>query len=80
MTFYFLLKGEDKNHIMYDANILGYSTKKAFYPEQGLQRLMKISEKFPKLLKDVSIYDDNNEVHTIEKFLEIISKLIIIQQ
>jgi len=79
MTYYFLLEGEDPEHVIYDANTLGHSTKKTFYPERGLQRLMKISDQLPELLEKITIHSDGNKTYTINEFLKIISKLIIIQ-
>ena len=76
MTFYILFDGEEKNNLMFDANIIGEASDKAFYPSRGFTRLFRAVNDLPvSEVEKIRIFDETDKAYTIEGFLKILSKL-----
>ena len=72
MIYYILLPGDTEENLMYDSNILGETSFKTFWPNQGLGALMNISANNPELLPNVKIIDEQRKTYTLEEFLAIL--------
>lgn len=78
MSQYFIfMPGDKEKDALLDTNLLGEASFKTFYPGAGLSALMRIVEKRPELLTQVTIKTDRNESLTVEEFLTRIQPLKI---
>lgn len=78
ISYYILLPGDSLDNLMYETNLLGESDLNgSFWPGQGLQALMNISNTNPDLLVDIKILTDKNKTITVENFLKDLQKLKI---
>ena len=77
MTYYIIMKDDNPEDVMYDANQLGESSFDSFYPGAGLSGLMNIVEKSPTLLPTLRIIKQTGEQITVEQFLTEIQPLRI---
>jgi hypothetical protein len=78
MRYYIIMPDDDGNED-YSTNILGESSFKNFWADQGFEILVRLIEKYPDTLETVKIKDDQSKEYSIEDFLNITSKLNIIR-
>ena len=77
MTYYLLLEGDTEEDALYDSNILGDESFGVFYPEQGMDVLMKLANNKSKVLEHIRIKDEVGKSYTLEDFISILDKLKI---
>ena len=70
---------DDDGNEDYSTNMLGESSFKNFWADQGFEILVRLIEKYPDTLETVKIKDDQSKEYSIEDFLNITSKLNIIR-
>jgi len=70
---------DDDGNEDYSTNILGESSFKNFWADQGFEILVRLIEKYPDTLETVQIKDEKSKEYSIEDFLNITSKLNIIR-
>ena len=75
MQYYILLPGDTEKDAMLDPNLLGESSFGTFYAGMGLKALMKMVDRKPEMLKDVTIKTDTNQTLSVEGFLTQIQNL-----
>ena len=75
MQYYILLPGDTEKDTMLDTNLLGESSFGTFYAGMGLKALMKMVDRKPEMLKDVTIKTDTNQTLSVEGFLTQIQNL-----
>ena len=75
MQYYILLPGDTEKDAMLDTNLLGESSFGTFYAGMGLKALMKMVDRKPEMLKDVTIKTDTNQTLSVEGFLTQIHNL-----
>jgi len=75
MQYYILLPGDTEKDAMLDTNLLGESSFGTFYAGMGLKALMKMVDRKPDMLKDVTIKTDTNQTLSVEGFLTQIQNL-----
>ena len=78
MRYYIIMPDDDGNED-YSTNILGESSFKNFWADQGFEILVRLIEKYPDTLETVQIKDEKSKEYSIEDFLNITSKLNIIR-
>ena len=79
MIYYILLPDDTDEGVQYSTNVLGESSFKNFWADQGFEILVRLIEKYPDTLDTVKIKDDQSKEYSIEDFLNITSKLNIIR-
>lgn len=79
MQYYILLPSDTEKDAMLDTNQLGESSFGKFYPGLGLKALMKMVDRNPEMLKDVTIKTDSNQSLSVEGFLTQIQNLKVVQ-
>jgi len=79
MTYYMTLNDDSSDIIQYDVGILGETTKKSFYPNRGFERFKNIINLHPEKIPEMNIFDDNEKKYSAEQFINIISKLKIME-
>ena len=77
MTYYLLLDGDTEKEAYFSSNILGDESFGVFYPEQGMDVLMKLANNKSKVLEHIRIKDEVGKSYTLEDFISIIDKLKI---
>ena len=77
--YYILLPDDSNEDAQYSTNILGESSFKNFWADQGFGILERLIHKYPDTLDSITIKDEKSKTYTIEEFLGVISKLNIIQ-
>tara|TARA_B110000285_G_C14538258_1_gene343834 strand:+ start:71 stop:307 length:237 start_codon:yes stop_codon:yes gene_type:complete len=77
--YYILLPDDSNEDAQYSTNILGESSFKNFWADQGYGILERLIHKYPDTLSSITIKDEKSKTYTIEEFLGVISKLNIIQ-
>ena len=78
MTYYILFPNETKENLIYDANILGESTKTTFYPNRGFYRFTRaINELNEESIIKIQLFDEQDKQYNVEQFLKLLSKLTI---
>jgi hypothetical protein len=75
MQYYILLPGDTEKDAMLDTNLLGESSFGTFYAGMGLKALMRMVDRKPEMLKDVTIKTDTNQTLSVEGFLTQIQNL-----
>ena len=75
MQYYILLPGDTEKDAMLDTNLLGESSFGTFYAGLGLKALMRMVDRKPEMLKDVTIKTDTNQTLSVEGFLTQIQNL-----
>ena len=78
MQYYILMPGDSESDCINETNLLGESSFRNFYSGTGLKVLMRIVDKRPKLLTQVTIKTDTNKTLSVEEFLTEIQGLKII--
>lgn len=77
MRYYIALPGDNQNSLSSPNNVLGEDSFDTFHAENGFRALRNIISKYPEVLKDISIIDDNMRSYSVEEFLDIIKKFKI---
>ena len=75
MEYFILLPGDSKDDLIDDVNRLGERSFGVFWASQGLNILMKISQKHPEKLSEISIIDSKSRSYTVEEFVNLIEVL-----
>ena len=78
MQYYIMLPGDTEADCINETNLLGDSSFGTFYSGTGMKVLMRIVDKRPKLLTEVTIKTDTNKTLSVEEFLKDIEGLKII--
>ena len=79
MMYYILLPDDTEEGVQYSTNVLGESSFKNFWAEQGFEILERLINKYPDTLNEVKIKDEKSKQYTVEEFLKNIGKLNIIK-
>ena len=79
MIYYILLPDDTEEGVQYSTNVLGESSFKNFWAEQGFEILERLINKYPDTLNEVKIKDEKSKEYTVEEFLKNIGKLNIIK-
>ena len=79
MMYYILLPDDTEEGVQYSTNVLGESSFKNFWAEQGFAILERLINKYPDTLNEVKIKDEKSKEYTVEEFLKNIGKLNIIK-
>lgn len=79
MMYYILLPDDTEDGVQYSTNVLGESSFKNFWAEQGFEILERLVNKYPDTLNEVKIKDEKSKEYTVEEFLDIIEKLNLIK-
>jgi len=79
MMYYILLPDDTEEGVQYSTNVLGESSFKNFWAEQGFEILERLINKYPDTLNEVKIKDEKSKEYTVEEFLKNIGKLNIIK-
>ena len=79
MMYYILLPDDTEDGVQYSTNVLGESSFKNFWAEQGFEILERLVNKYPDTLNEVKIKDEKSKDYTVEEFLDIIEKLNLIK-
>jgi hypothetical protein len=79
MMYYILLPDDTEEGVQYSTNVLGESSFKNFWAEQGLEILERLVNKYPDTLNEIKIKDEKSKDYTVEEFLDIIEKLNLIK-
>ena len=79
MIYYILLPDDITDDIQYSTNILGESSFKNFWADQGFSILERIIQKYPDTLEYIKIKDEKSKEYTVAQFLEIVLKLNLIR-
>ena len=79
MMYYILLPDDTEEGVQYSTNVLGESSFKNFWAEQGFEILERLINKYPDTLNEIKIKDEKSKEYTVEEFLKNIGKLNIIK-
>ena len=79
MMYYILLPDDTDTGVQYSTNVLGESSFKNFWAEQGFDILERMVHKYPDTLEEVKIKDEKSKDYTVEEFLNIVEKLNLIK-
>jgi hypothetical protein len=77
--YYILLPDDTEEGVQYSTNVLGESSFKNFWAEQGFEILERLVNKYPDTLNEVKIKDEKSKEYTVEEFLKNIQKLNLIK-
>jgi hypothetical protein len=78
MQYFIMLPGDTEKDCIKDTNLLGEASFKTFYAGLGLKALMKMVDRSPELLPNVTIKTDQGKTLTVEQFLTDIQSLKVI--
>lgn len=73
-----MLPGDTEKDCIKDTNLLGEASFKTFYAGMGLKALMKMVDRSPELLPNVTIKTDQGKTLSVEQFLTDIQSLKVI--
>jgi len=79
MMYYILLPDDTEDGVQYSTNVLGESSFKNFWVEQGFEIFERMVHKYPDTLDEIKIKDEKNKIYTPNQFLDVVSKLNIIR-
>jgi len=79
MMYYILLPDDTEEGVQYSTNVLGESSFKNFWADQGYEILERLVNKYPDTLNEIKIKDEKSKDYTVEEFLDIIEKLNLIK-
>jgi hypothetical protein len=77
--YYILLPDDEDEGVQYSTNVLGETSFKNFWAEQGFEIFQRMVHKYPDTLEQIKIKDEKGKEYTPEQFLDVISKLNIIR-
>ena len=78
MQYFIMLPGDTEKDCIKDTNLLGEASFKTFYAGLGLKALMKMVDRSPELLPNVTIKTYQGKSLTVEQFLTDIQGLKVI--
>jgi hypothetical protein len=78
MQYFIMLPGDTEKDCIKDTNLLGEASFKTFYAGLGLKALMKMVDRSPELLPNVTIKTDQGKTLSVEQFLTDIQGLKVI--
>ena len=79
MMYYILLPDDTEEGVQYSTNVLGESSFKNFWAEQGYEILERLVNKYPDTIDEIKIKDEKNKTYTPSEFLDVVEKLNIIR-
>jgi len=79
MMYYILLPDDTEQGVQYSTNVLGESSFKNFWAEQGYEILERLVNKYPDTIEEIKIKDEKNKNYTPSEFLDVVEKLNIIR-
>ena len=79
MMYYILLPDDTEQGVQYSTNVLGESSFKNFWAEQGYEILERLVNKYPDTINEIKIKDEKNKTYTPSEFLDVVEKLNIIR-
>ncbi len=79
MMYYILLPDDTEDGVQYSTNVLGESSFKNFWAEQGFEIFERMVHKYPDTLNEIKIKDEKNKNYTPNQFLDVVTKLNIIR-
>ena len=79
MMYYILLPDDTDEGVQYSTNILGESSFKNFWADQGFDIFERLVHKYPDTLEEIKIKDEKGKQYTAEQFLGAVGKLNIIR-
>lgn len=79
MMYYILLPDDTEEGVQYSTNVLGESSFKNFWADQGYEILERLVNKYPDTLEEIKIKDEKNKTYTPSEFLDVVEKLNIIR-
>ena len=79
MRYFILLPDDSEEDVDYSTNILGEVSFKNFWTEEGFEILIRLVEKYPDTLEQVTIKDEQNKNYSVEQFLDKIKNLKVIK-
>jgi len=79
MMYYILLPDDTEDGVQYSTNVLGESSFKNFWAEQGFEILERLVNKYPDTLNEVKIKDEKSKEYKVNEFLDIVEKLNLIK-
>jgi hypothetical protein len=79
MIYYILLPDDEDNGVQYSTNVLGESSFKNFWVDQGFDILERIIHKYPDTVAHIKIKDEKSKEYTVDEFLTILSKFNLIR-
>ena len=79
MRYYILLPDDSDSDVDFSTNLLGESSFKNFWTDQGFEILERIIHKYPDTLEYIKIKDEKSKEYTVSEFLDVISQLTIIK-
>lgn len=78
MQYFILLPDDTEKDCIKDTNMLGETSFKTFYAGMGLTALMKMVDRAPEMLTNVTIKTDQGNSLSVEQFLTDIQGLKVI--
>ena len=79
MRYFILLPEDSEEDVDYSTNILGEISFKNFWTEEGFEILIRLVEKYPDTLEQVTIKNEQNKNYSVEQFLDKIKNLKVIK-
>ena len=79
MMYYILLPDDTEQGVQYSTNVLGESSFKNFWADQGFEILERLVNKYPDTIDEIKIKDEKNKNYTPSEFLDVVEKLNIIR-
>jgi hypothetical protein len=77
--YYILLPDDTEEGVQYSTNVLGESSFKNFWADQGYEILERLVNKYPDTIDEIRIKDEKNKTYTPSQFLDVVEKLNIIR-
>jgi hypothetical protein len=77
--YYILLPDDTEEGVQYSTNVLGESSFKNFWADQGYEILERLVNKYPDTIEEIKIKDEKNKTYTPSEFLDVVEKLNIIR-
>jgi hypothetical protein len=77
--YYIILTDDTEQGVQYSTNVLGESSFKNFWAEQGYEILERLVNKYPDTIDEIRIKDEKNKNYTPSEFLDVVEKLNIIR-
>ena len=78
-VYYILLPDDTEDGVQYSTNVLGESSFKNFWTDQGFDILERMIYKYPDTLQHLTIKDEQSKEYSVDSFLKIVSTLNLIR-
>ena len=75
MQYFILLPGDTQADVMNESNILGEESLGKFIYGDGFKVLNNIVNNYPEHVDKIKIIDEQNHLHEISDFLDMVAKL-----